>query len=76
MTAKSGPHFWLECDECGAKSTDGNKTSVWCGLSVVEDRHYCSNCQDECPACESRCKPKTMEACPDCQLALTTGGEV
>ena len=89
MSVKSAPYYWLECDGCKVKSTEDGDVSAWSdkgdaldqaveyGEWVLDDQdgHFCFSCQEPCPACLTRCRPKTMEACPDCQLTLTPGGQ-
>lgn len=29
MTTKSAPYYWLECDDCGARSTEDSDYAAW-----------------------------------------------
>lgn len=56
MSVKSAPYYWLECDGCGAKSTEGGDHSAWSDVngakedaegsdwSVEGGAHYCDGC--------------------------------
>ncbi len=37
MTLKSKPYYWLECDGCGAVSTEGGDFTAWGDSGVAED---------------------------------------
>ena len=80
MSIKSAPYFWVECDGCGVKSTNGDDGAAWADEGDArkqvfgygdwqrddQDGHFCHNCQSECPVCEVWCMPKTMTTCADC----------
>ncbi|QWY81346.1 hypothetical protein SEA_RIZWANA_49 [Arthrobacter phage Rizwana] len=52
----SAPYFWIVCDDCGAKSTEGGDYSAWSDENgaweeasnsdwgSVEGKHYCDGC--------------------------------
>lgn len=59
MSIKSAPYYWVECDDCGAKSTEGGEHSAWSegdmaweeaynsDWGAVDGKHYCDGCFDE-----------------------------
>jgi hypothetical protein len=64
MSLKSKPYFWLECDTCGAKSTEDGDYSAWEDHGAAADeaydrdwlsldgKDYCDLCRpDLCAAC-------------------------
>ena len=56
MSLKSAPYFWIECDDCGTKSTENSEHSAWSDHGhardeainsdwyVEEDGDYCDEC--------------------------------
>ena len=56
MSIKSAPYYWVECDGCGAKSTEGGDFSAWADAATAEEdahgsdwtedngKHYCDGC--------------------------------
>lgn len=56
MSVKSAPYYWLVCDRCGEKSTEGSEHSAWSeeadALMVAEESDwmridgmdYCGTC--------------------------------
>jgi hypothetical protein len=67
MSVKSVPFCWLECDKCGAKSTEGSDYAAWADVGGAEDdardsgwtvtsdgRHYCTeHWANVCQECEA-----------------------
>jgi hypothetical protein len=65
MSLKSEPFYWLICDNCGAKSTEGGEYAAWGAAdTAIEDAmcsdwlehkgmHYCDGCSTDliCPEC-------------------------
>ena len=57
MSLVSKPFYWIECDRCRVKSTDGSDYAAWADpgwaveeaessdwLIVSDSRHYCPDC--------------------------------
>lgn len=82
MSVKSAPYYWLECDSCGEKSTEGTDYSAWSDEGDAYDQAYNHDwvripAGDYCPDCSpvicEQCdeKPATTEHddtewCDDC----------
>ena len=57
MSIKSAPFYWLECDGCGVKSTEGSEHAAWAeedqainiamdsDWATIEGCHYCEDCR-------------------------------
>lgn len=58
MTIKSEPFYWLECDDCGVKSTEDSDYVAWQSpdqavdnaadsdwLITDDGKHYCYDCE-------------------------------
>jgi hypothetical protein len=66
MSLKSAPYYWLECDGCGVKSTEGSDYAAWADHGQAEDDataadwyvrngvHYCDDCETKrvCIECD------------------------
>jgi hypothetical protein len=36
MSLKSAPYYWVECDDCGVKSTEGGEYTAWDDAGTAE----------------------------------------
>lgn len=65
MSLKSAPYYWLECDDCGALSTDSGAFKAWEVETEARDEAYdldwyTSNEHDWCAGC------KVNHVCSEC----------
>lgn len=56
MSIESAPYYWLECNHCGAKSTEASEFSAWAepasaraeaddsGWTAIGSGDYCPGC--------------------------------
>jgi hypothetical protein len=56
MSVQSKPYYWLTCDCCGEKSTEGDDYAAWseeadalmraeaCGWMRIDGQDYCEDC--------------------------------
>lgn len=65
MSLKSAPFYWVICDGCGAKSTEGGEYAAWESAGTAEQdaldsewsehkgKHYCDGCSTDliCSEC-------------------------
>lgn len=62
MSVKSKPYYWLECDDCGVKSTEHGEYTAWVSVedarseaedwdgnwvSAPDDIDWCGTCRDK-----------------------------
>lgn len=81
MSLKSAPFFWLECDDCGVKSTNCSDYVAWQDADMAEEEascsdwytedgiHYCFDCRNKhiCVECVKPSHDLVEETCPNCR---------
>lgn len=78
MSLKSEPYYWLECDGCGAKSTECGEYGAYSDPSGAQDdaegndwserdgKDYCADCPVPwCRECERDITPDNPRCDPD-----------
>jgi len=58
VSLKSAPYYWLECDQCGVKSTDEGEFAAWSDSGTAfdnarDDEWTTDGERDHCPNCPS-----------------------
>ena len=82
MSLKSAPYYWLECDDCGEKSTEGGDYTAWSDHGAAESdaevsdwyvedgHHWCEACRHKhiCIECDKVTDDLDDDtACPECR---------
>lgn len=68
MAVKSEPYWWLECDKCGEKSTEGGDFTAWGDVDLAE-----SDAEDGgwMVAGRNGAPESAGHLCEDCAVAVT-----
>jgi fructose-1,6-bisphosphatase/inositol monophosphatase family enzyme len=83
VSVHSSPSYWLECDRCSVKSTEGSEHTGWeseasaallageAGWLVEPGLHLCDVCALTvvCPECGER-KAQDAAYCVDCAVSV------
>jgi hypothetical protein len=61
VSVKSKPFYWLECDDCGLKSTEGGDAAAWIDVESArleaaewDGQWWCTDEHDWCGTCRDK----------------------